>query len=156
MFKTDPENPITLCGGIDVSAEIRTPEVTSAVSRVSAWPELRSALLLLQRRIIESAKNGIVVEGRDIGTVVAPNAQLKIWLEADINARAIRRDSEERDMRFANGGVDQVAESLRERDEKDSSRNVSPLKRAEDAVIVDSTDLTLNDHRLPIERKAEA
>jgi GTP-binding protein len=112
---------------------------------VSAWPELRSALLLLQRRIIESAKNGIVVEGRDIGTVVAPNAQLKIWLEADINARAIRRDSEERDMRFANGGVDQVAESLRERDEKDSSRNVSPLKRAEDAVIVDSTDLTLNE-----------
>ena len=145
VFKTDPENPITLCGGIDVSAEIRTPEVTSAVSRVSAWPELRSALLLLQRRIIESAKNGIVVEGRDIGTVVAPNAQLKIWLEADINARAIRRDSEERDMRFANGGVDQVAESLRERDEKDSSRNVSPLKRAEDAVIVDSTDLTLNE-----------
>ena len=112
---------------------------------MSAWPELRSALLLLQRRIIESAKNGIVVEGRDIGTVVAPNAQLKIWLEADINARAIRRDSEERDMRFANGGVDQVAESLRERDEKDSSRNVSPLKRAEDAVIVDSTDLTLNE-----------
>ena len=145
VFKTDPENPITLCGGIDVSAEIRTPEVTSTVSRVSAWRELRSALLLLQRRIIESAKNGIVVEGRDIATVVAPNAQLKIWLEADINARAIRRDSEERDMRFANGGVDQVAESLRERDEKDSSRNVSPLKRAEDAVIVDSTDLTLNE-----------
>lgn len=143
VFKTDPENPITLCGGIDVSVEIRTPEVTSAVSRISAWPELRSALLLLQRRIIESAKNGIVVEGRDIGTVVAPNAQLKVWLEADINARAIRRDSEERDMQFANRGVDQVAESLKERDQKDSNRQASPLKRADDAVIVDSTNLTL-------------
>lgn len=145
VFKTDPENPITLCGGIDVSTEIRTPEVTSAVSRVSAWPELRAELLLLQRRIIESAKNGIVVEGRDIGTVVAPNAQLKIWLEADINARAIRRDSEERDMRFANRGVDQVAESLKERDQRDSSRHASPLKRADDAVIVDSTNLTLTE-----------
>ena len=62
VFKTDPDNPITLCGGIDISQVIRTPEVTSAVSRVSAWPELRASLLLLQRRIIESAKNGIVVK----------------------------------------------------------------------------------------------
>ncbi|NCU89734.1 MAG: ribosome biogenesis GTPase Der, partial [Actinobacteria bacterium] len=143
VFKTDPDNPITLCGGIDISQVIRTPEVTSAVSRVSAWPELRASLLLLQRRIIESAKNGIVVEGRDIGTVVAPQAQLKIWLQADINARAIRRDSEQREMKFDNGGVAKVADSLHDRDILDSTRIASPLKKADDALVVDSTNLTL-------------
>lgn len=145
VFKTDPDNPVTLCGGIDISQAIRTPEVTSAVSRISAWPELRSALLGLQRKIIESAKNGIVVEGRDIGTVVAPHAQLKIWLEADINARAIRRDSEQRQMDFDSGGVAKVADLLQDRDVLDSTRTTSPLKKADDALVVDSTNLTLSE-----------
>lgn len=145
VFKTDPDNPVTFCGGIDISQEIRTPEVTSAVSRISAWPELRSSLLGLQRKIIESAKNGIVVEGRDIGTVVAPHAQLKIWLEADINARAIRRDSEQRQMDFDSGGVAKVADLLKDRDVLDSTRTTSPLKKADDALIVDSTNLTLSE-----------
>lgn len=145
VFKTDPDNPITLCGGVDISLAIRTPEVTSAVSRISAWPELRTFLLSLQRKIIESAKNGIVVEGRDIGTVVAPQAQLKIWLEADLSARANRRDTEERGLNLDSGGVEKVADSLRNRDQMDSSRISSPLKRAEDAVMVDSTNLTLNE-----------
>lgn len=145
VFKTDPDNPVTLCGGIDISQAIRTPEVTSAVSRISAWPELRSSLLGLQRKIIESAKNGIVVEGRDIGTVVAPHAQLKIWLEADINARAIRRDSEQRQMDFDSGGVAKVADLLQDRDVLDSTRTTSPLKKADDAFVVDSTNLTLSE-----------
>ena len=145
VFKTDPDNPVTLCGGIDISQAIRTPEVTSAVSRISAWPELRSSLLGLQRKIIESAKNGIVVEGRDIGTVVAPHAQLKIWLEADINARAIRRDSEQRQMDFDSGGVAKVADLLQDRDVLDSTRTTSPLKKADDALVVDSTNLTLSE-----------
>lgn len=145
VFKTDPDNPVTLCGGIDISQAIRTPEVTSAVSRISAWPELRSALLGLQRKIIESAKNGIVVEGRDIGTVVAPHAQLKIWLEADINARAIRRDSEQRQMDFDSGGIAKVADLLQDRDVLDSTRTTSPLKKADDALVVDSTNLTLSE-----------
>ena len=145
VFKTDPDNPVTLCGGIDISEAIRTPEVTSAVSRISAWPELRSSLLGLQRKIIESAKNGIVVEGRDIGTVVAPHAQLKIWLEADINARAIRRDSEQRQMDFDSGGVAKVADLLQDRDVLDSTRTTSPLKKADDAFVVDSTNLTLSE-----------
>lgn len=145
VFKTDPDNPVTLCGGIDISEAIRTPEVTSAVSRISAWPELRSSLLGLQRKIIESAKNGIVVEGRDIGTVVAPHAQLKIWLEADINARAIRRDSEQRQMDFDSGGVAKVADLLQDRDVLDSTRTTSPLKKADDALVVDSTNLTLSE-----------
>jgi GTP-binding protein len=145
VFKTDPDNAITLCGGIDISQEIREAEVTSAVSRISAWPELRAHLLTLQRKIIDSAKNGIVVEGRDIGTVVAPNAQLKIWLQADINARAIRRDLENQEKNIASPGKTQVAESLSRRDEHDSNRATSPLKKAEDAIVVDSTDLTLDE-----------
>ena len=143
IFKTDPSNPITLCGGVDISQEIRTPEVTSAVSRISAWPEVRSVLVSLQRKIIDSAKNGIVVEGRDIGTVVAPTAQLKIWLEADIEARAVRRDSEHKELNIDAGGVRDVAESLKDRDQIDSTRSVSPLKKAEDAIVVDSTNLSL-------------
>jgi GTP-binding protein len=145
VFKTDPNNPITLCGGVDISQEIRTPEVTSAVSRISAWPELRSALLQLQRKIIETAKNGIVVEGRDIGTVVAPSAQLKIWLEADLHARAMRRDTEHKEMNIDAGGVGVVAESLKDRDHTDSTRTVSPLKKADDAITVDSTNLSLSE-----------
>lgn len=145
VFKTDPDNPITLCGGIDISQAIRTPEVTSAVSRISAWPQVRSALLVLQRRIIESAKNGIVVEGRDIGTVVAPQAQLKIWLEADIGARAIRRDAEHKELNIEAGKVSEVAESLQNRDHIDSTRSVSPLKKGEDAIVVDSTNLSLSE-----------
>lgn len=145
VFKTDPNNPITLCGGVDISLEIRTPEVTSAVSRISAWPELRSALLQLQRKIIETAKNGIVVEGRDIGTVVAPSAQLKIWLEADLHARAMRRDTEHKEMNIDAGGVGVVAESLKDRDHTDSTRTVSPLKKADDAITVDSTNLSLSE-----------
>ncbi len=145
VFKTDPDNAITLCGGIDVSQEIRSAEITSAVSRISAWPELRAHLLTLQRKIIDSAKNGIVVEGRDIGTVVAPNAQLKIWLQADINARAIRRDLENQERNIAALGKFQMAESLNQRDVLDSNRTTSPLKKADDAIIVDSTDLTLDE-----------
>ncbi len=145
VFKTDPDNAITLCGGIDVSQEIRSAEITSAVSRISAWPELRAHLLTLQRKIIDSAKNGIVVEGRDIGTVVDPNAQLKIWLQADINARAIRRDLENQERNIAALGKSQMAESLTQRDALDSNRATSPLKKADDAIIVDSTELTLDE-----------
>ena len=145
VFKTDPDNAITLCGGIDVSQEIRSAEITSAVSRISAWPELRAHLLTLQRKIIDSAKNGIVVEGRDIGTVVAPNAQLKIWLQAEIKERAIRRDLENQERNIAALGKSQMAESLTQRDALDSNRATSPLKKADDAIIVDSTELTLDE-----------
>ncbi|MFM8192575.1 MAG: (d)CMP kinase, partial [Actinomycetota bacterium] len=98
-----------------------------------------------QRKIIETAKNGIVVEGRDIGTVVAPSAQLKIWLEADLHARAMRRDTEHKEMNIDAGGVGVVAESLKDRDHTDSTRTVSPLKKADDAITVDSTNLSLSE-----------
>ena len=85
-FSADPKNPKVFVGGTDISVEIRSHEVTSHVSIISAIPEIRAELLKLQREIIESAQHGIVVEGRDIGTVVCPDAALKIFLTADIGA----------------------------------------------------------------------
>ena len=144
-FKPDPHNPIVACGGRDISLEIRTQKITEEVSRISAWPELRENLLLLQSHIIGEAKNGIVVEGRDIGTVVAPDAQLKIYLQADIHARARRRENELQSLDIQSGDVDDVAASLSHRDALDSSRAVSPLKKADDSILVDSTDLGLEE-----------
>lgn len=136
---TDPEAPTIALDGVDVSREIRTDEVTAAVSQVSAVPRVRAVLVALQRH--EISGGGIVVEGRDIGTVVAPDADLKIFLTADTQARARRRAAEmtaahNRDLGF-------VEADLARRDTADSTRAVSPLAVADDAVTVDSTDLSL-------------
>ena len=145
VFQADPNNPIIKCGDRDISLDIRSQRVTDAVSQISTWPELRQKLVALQQKIISNAKNGIVVEGRDIGTVVAPNAQLKIFLQADINARAQRRENELNSLAIIGGDVTQVAASLSQRDSIDSTRAVSPLRKAEDAILVDSTDLGLEE-----------
>ena len=129
----------------DVTAAIRAERVTSAVSVFSAMPNVRRKLVELQREIIASAKNGIVVEGRDIGTVVAPHAQVKIYLQADIKARAARRELELRGLSIESGGAEEVAESLQTRDALDSSREASPLRQAEDAIVIDSTNLNLDE-----------
>jgi GTP-binding protein len=138
-FIADPKDPKVFVGDVDVSTEIRSEKVTESVSAISALPEIRSELLTLQRRLINSAERGIVVEGRDIGTVVAPDAPLKIYLQADIAARAARRSSE------IAAPVASVSESLNQRDEIDSNRAVSPLARASDAVLIDSTELDLEE-----------
>jgi cytidylate kinase len=140
---TDPVHPTITVDGFDVAAAIRTPEVTGAVSAVSAVPQVRARLLLLQREAIDGALRdgtGIVVEGRDIGSVVAPDADLKVYLTADASARAARRAAEE-------GGSDVAAteSSLLARDRVDSSRTASPLTMAEDAVHVDTTPYTLEE-----------
>ncbi|MFM7874206.1 MAG: ribosome biogenesis GTPase Der [Actinomycetota bacterium] len=142
---TDPANPRIFLGEKELTKEIREERVTAKVSEVSAWPLLRKELLQLQRAIIDAAPSGIVVEGRDIGTVVAPNAQVKIFLQADIEKRAERRNSELSTMKIDGGGVDQVADSLTTRDQIDSSRATSPLRKAEDSILVDSTHLTLEE-----------
>jgi cytidylate kinase len=136
---TDPDAPAIALDGVDVSREIRTDEVTAAVSAVSAIPAVRALMLRIQRELI--GDGGIVVEGRDIGTVVAPDADLKVYLTAKPAARAERRAAEltalhNRDLAF-------VAADMARRDTADSSRSVSPLAVADDAVTVDSTDLTL-------------
>lgn len=138
-FTADPKDPKVFVGDADVTDEIRNEEVTTTVSAISALPEVRVALLTLQRKIINSADRGIVVEGRDIGTVVAPESPLKIYLQADISARAMRRSDE------ISGSVENVSQSLEQRDQVDSTRAVSPLAKANDAVLIDSTDLSLDE-----------
>jgi GTP-binding protein len=138
-FISDPTDPNVFAGQTQITHAIRGTSVTENVSRISAMPEIRRELLNLQHRIIDSAERGIVVEGRDIGTVVAPEAGLKIYLTADLDARAIRRENETEDKT-----VD-VKQSLNSRDAVDSTRAVSPLIMAADAVEVDSTYLDLDE-----------
>ena len=141
-FVASPIAPQIFCGDIDVTSQIRSEEVTENVSGFSALPEIRSELLTIQRKIIAQSERGIVVEGRDIGTVVATNAPLKIFLTADLEARANRRASE---LSQSPQSVDQVGISLQNRDSIDSSRAISPLAKAQDAVHIDSTELNLEE-----------
>ena len=135
---TDPLAPTITVDGADVSVEIRSDAVNAAVSPVSAVAEVRSRLVALQQEIV--GVGGIVVEGRDIGSVVCPDAEVKVYLTADPAARAARRALE-------NGDTDLTAtqESLLARDKIDSGRAVAPLTRVDGAVQIDSTDLTLDE-----------
>ncbi|MFK4148297.1 (d)CMP kinase [Streptomyces sp. NPDC004065] len=135
---TDPAHPTITVDGVDVAGPIRTQEVTSKVSAVSAVPEVRARITELQRSLASSAATGIVVEGRDIGTTVLPDADLKIFLTASPEARAARRSGE-----LKGADVHATREALIKRDAADSSRTTSPLAKAADAVEVDTTDLTL-------------
>ena len=141
VFDTNPADPKIFVNDKDVSREIRLQRINDFVSKVSAMPTVRKLLLELQRKYIADAPIGIVVEGRDIGTVVAPHAQLKIYLHADIDARAQRRENEMTE------SIDrkEVGKSLASRDEVDSTRAVSPLTQAEDAAVIDSTRLSLQE-----------
>ena len=141
LFDTNPANPKIFVNGKDVSSEIRLQRINDLVSKVSAMPEVRKILLELQRKYIAEAPIGIVVEGRDIGTVVAPDAQLKVYLHADIDARAQRRENE----MLESIDRSEVGKSLAIRDEVDSTRAVSPLTQAEDAAVIDSTRLSLQE-----------
>jgi cytidylate kinase len=129
---TDPANQATTLDGRRVDAEIRSAATTAAVSAVSAVPEVREALVALQRRLIAGA--GIVVEGRDIGSVVWPQADLKLYLTASEDVRAERRSLE-----LGSGDVRAVASDLARRDGLDSGRAVSPLRRADGAREVDTS-----------------
>ena len=130
---TDPDDPWTRVDGRDVSSEIRTREVSAQVSAVAAVPEVRRHLIGQQRAIIAAARPGIVAEGRDIGTVVAPDAQLKVFLTAHSQARAERRAAEQ-------GAEVNVTEADQaRRDRLDAAQSA----KAADAVLLDATDLTL-------------
>lgn len=138
-WTTDPAAPEICADGTDVSEAIRSEQITSSVSKVAAVPQIRSLLVDLQRGAIAES-SGIVVEGRDIGSTVAPEAQVKIYLVADPAARAARRAAE-------NGSADAAATqvALARRDEIDSTRATSPLAKPDGAVVVDSTHLTLEE-----------
>jgi cytidylate kinase len=147
---TDPDAPAIAVDGSDVSLAIRGEAVTGAVSPVAAVPEVRTRLVALQREVVDQARGrdrGIVVEGRDIGTVVLPDATAKIFLTADAEARAARRALEDADRAGESGPghseIAATAASLAARDAIDSGRSTSPLRRADGAVQVDGTFMTL-------------
>ncbi len=146
---TDPLEPTIEVDGVDVAEAIRGAAVTAGVSQVSAVPAVRTRLLELQRAIIGSGS--IVVEGRDIGSVVAPEAQVKVYLTADAQARAARRAAEE-------GGADVAATraSLLRRDRVDSARSAAPLTMPEGATHIDTTDFTLEEVIAQVVALAEA
>jgi cytidylate kinase len=135
---TAADTEVVTVDGVDVATRIRGPEVTRAVSAVSAVPAVRRQLVSLQRALV-SETDAVVVEGRDIGTVVLPQATVKVYLTAAPEARAERRALQLGLTTPAE--VAELAEDLRRRDEYDSSREDSPLRPAADAIVVDSTDL---------------
>jgi cytidylate kinase len=140
----EPENLQVLLNGRDVSAEIRTNEVGQAASIVSAISEVRKILVEHQRQLGEQSKNGAVLDGRDIGTVVFPNADLKFFLTAKPEARARRRFEEDSAKNRA-VSFEQTFAEIKERDERDVSREDSPLSIAEDAIVIDTSELNLTE-----------
>ncbi|MDY3282374.1 (d)CMP kinase [Dysosmobacter sp.] len=127
-----------LLGGEDVTAQIRLPEISMYASAVSAHPEVRSYLLEMQRALARS--NSVVMDGRDIGTVVLPEAQVKVFLTASPETRAARR-CRELEQRGTPEPFEKVLEDIRRRDYNDTHRAAAPLRQAEDAVYLDTTEL---------------
>jgi cytidylate kinase len=136
----DGRDATVLVEGRDVTLELRLPEVEKAVSTVSAYPAVRAAMRAQQRRIAESGR--IVMVGRDIGTAVLPEADLKIYLDATLQERAQRRHAERR-ARGETISFDQVLQDMRRRDRIDSSRTHSPLQVAPDAILVDTSGMSI-------------
>ena len=137
----------------DVTSEVRAPDVTRTVSSVSSYPGVREVMVRLQRSL--AAKGGVVLEGRDIGTVVLPSADLKIFMIANVTERARRR---KRDL--ASAGIeaeeDALVREIAERDHRDATRAASPMKKADDAVEVDTSNLTIEEQVDFIVKKARA
>jgi cytidylate kinase len=136
----DPDEDLYFLGGEDVSVEIRGDAVTKAVSAVSAVPEVRTMLVDRQRELADGSEP-VVVEGRDVGTVVLPDADVKIFLTASAEERARRRNDQNVESGLADD-YDAVFADVKRRDHLDSTRAVSPLRAAEDAVVVDSSDMS--------------
>ncbi|GAB7180237.1 (d)CMP kinase [Kitasatospora sp. Ki12] len=140
---TDADGPTITVDGQDVSGPIRGPEVTAQVSAVAAVPAVRARLVELQRGCGEVAERGIVAEGRDMGTVVFPDATVKVFLTASEQARSARRAAELRAKGVDEATITAMAADLARRDAADSSRETDPLAQAADAVLVDTSELTL-------------
>jgi cytidylate kinase len=147
VLRDDPTDPGVSVDDQDVSADIRDAAVADAVSRVAAVPEVRERLVRSQRSMVDAAitaGTGVVMEGRDIGTVVLPGADLKIYLTAHVEARAARRALEESE-RSGSASVASAHANLESRDALDTTRTVSPLQQAADAIAIDGTHLSLDE-----------
>jgi cytidylate kinase len=138
-FTTDGDRYAVWLDGRDVTQDIRTPEVTLAAAQVSRLPAVRKKLINLQRSLVQG--RGVVMEGRDIGTVVFPEAPLKIFLKAEVQERAHRRRKQDQEEGRAST-LEQTAYDIGRRDQLDAERKISPLVPAPDAVEIDSTRLT--------------
>lgn len=144
------EGEKTLLEGKDVSNEIRSLEVTRNVSLVSSLKRVRDKMVHFQR---QSAKRGLIImDGRDIGTVVLPNADVKIYLTATPEQRAIRRQKELKETKGIDVSYEDVLNDILVRDYKDSHREIAPLRPADDAIIVDTTEMTIEEVALEVER----
>ena len=126
--------------GEDITQYLRTSEVSSNVSRISAFQGVRNAMVKLQRKVAE--KGNVVLDGRDIGTVVLPDADLKIFLTASVHTRALRRYKELKD---TDTTLERIEEEIKRRDNLDMTRKISPLRKADDAILLDNSDLTLEE-----------
>lgn len=138
-LRDSPHGTQVFVDGQDITAAIRTPEVTRCIAKLDHNPEVRAHLVELQRQI--GSQRPTVCEGRDIGTVVFPNARCKIYLDASLEERA-RRRAREFDLKGVAYDPEALREEIRIRDEKDTTRNVAPLRKADDAVEVDTTGMT--------------
>lgn len=132
----------TYLNGKDVSDEIRLPEINQIISKISAYPEIRKIMVEKQRKLAEHG--GIVMDGRDIGTVVLPNAEIKIYMKAELSERAKRR-FEELQKKGVNFDITEIENEIANRDQIDSNRAASPLKPANDAIIIDTSNLTIEE-----------
>ncbi len=138
-LRDKPDGLVVLLNGADVTEQIRTPEISTASSSVSAVSEVRRHMVRLQREL--GAQGGVIAEGRDVGTVVFPNTRAKFYLDASLSERARRRYEELREKR-ADDTLEQVRAEIEQRDRNDSARSDSPLRAAKDAIRVDTTYMT--------------
>ena len=143
-FQLNPETqrPMTFLNGKNVEERIRTMEVSSHVSPVAALDFVRKALVQQQQEM--GKEKGIVMDGRDIGTNILPHAQLKIYLTASVETRAKRRFMEQKEKGDTHT-LEEIEEEIRDRDQRDMSREIAPLRQAEDAILVDSSDLSIDE-----------
>lgn len=129
--------------GEDVSKKIRTPEVSLGASNVAVVPEVRIAMVELQREI--ASRNSVVMDGRDIGSYVLPDADFKFFLNASVDERARRRYNEQIEKGIQNVSLEEVKRDIQYRDKNDSSRELAPLKKADDAIEIDTTDMKIDE-----------
>ena len=127
----------------NVSGQIRTQDVADAASKIAVFPQVRAALLQLQQDFAKTDK-GLIADGRDMGTVVFPNAEVKLFLDASAEERAKRR-FKQLQSKGINGNFDQILAEIKERDFRDRNRPVAPLKPADDALLLDSTELSIEE-----------
>lgn len=141
-FEPNGNGQTVYANGVDVTHDIRENKVTNTVSVVAAHPKVRKLMVERQRRLADD--NGVVMDGRDIGTVVLPNADLKIFLVASVKERAERRHKENKEKGMFSD-LEQLKKDLAERDFKDTTRESSPLKQAEDGIRIDTTKMSIDE-----------